>query len=171
MTVRRGSTVVAVVALVAAVAAVLVTFGRAGLGSGATPSPAAVAPPVVVDSTWPSPSVAAVHSTTPTPPAVPSAGASPKAAPFVQHFGDGTTASPLPKQKSPTAPLKVPAFVDGCDHHYGTPTQCVPLVFPAGVAGTEGKCAWLAAHGFTDLIVAGKDSQGLDADGDGVACD
>ncbi|WP_436535807.1 hypothetical protein [Actinoplanes sp. HUAS TT8] len=69
--------------------------------------------------------------------------------------------------KSPTAPLKVPAFVDGCDHNYGTATQCVPLTFPAGVTD---KCAWLAAHGFTDLIVAGKDRQRLDADADGIAC-
>ena len=179
MTVRRASTLAAVVALVAAAAAVLLTLGRAGLaGAGAAPSPAAAPPPApaITDSTWP------LYSTAPAEPSAPppSPSAEPgkatstvavaPAAPFVQHFADGPTASPLPKQKSPTAPLKVSAFVDGCDHNYGTRTQCVPLTFPDGITGVEAKCAWLAAHGFTNLIVAGQDSQGLDPDGDGTAC-
>ncbi len=88
-------------------------------------------------------------------------------APFVQRFTSGPATSPRPTIRSPKAPVKVPAFVDGCDHNYGTPTQCVPLIFPAGVTD---KCSWLAAHGFTALIVAGRDSQRLDADGDGTAC-
>ena len=185
MTLRRGLSFAAVAALVAATAAVLWTLGRAGLTAGTTPAPAAAAAvPAVSDATRPSSAPAPMApvptrsdpATAPSPsPAKPGATADavPAAtpAPFVQHFADGPTASPLPKQKSPTAPLKVSAFVDGCDHNYGTTTQCVPLVFPGGVAGAEGKCAWLATHGFTDLIVAGKDSQGLDADHDGVACD
>ena len=181
MTLRRGLSFAAVAALVAAAAAVLWTLGRAGLTAGTTPAPAAAAAvPAVSDATRPSsapaPMAPVPTRSDPAPsPAKPGATADavPAAtpAPFVQHFADGPTASPLPRQKSPTAPLKVPAFVDGCDHNYGTTTQCVPLVFPGGVAGAEGKCAWLAAHGFTDLIVAGKDSQGLDADHDGVACD
>jgi len=181
MTLRRGLSFAAVAALVAAAAAVLWTLGRAGLTAGTTPAPAAAAAvPAVSDATRPSsapaPMAPVPTRSDPAPsPAKPGATADavPAAtpAPFVQHFADGPTASPLPRQKSPTAPLKVPAFVDGCDHNYGTTTQCVPLVFPGGVAGAEGKCAWLATHGFTDLIVAGKDSQGLDADHDGVACD
>jgi len=187
MTVRRGLTLAAVAALVAAAAAVLVTLGRADLVPGATPSAAAAAAvPTITDTTWPYASTAPATSAAPSPDAKPdqateSPDAEPNAkpdavpaasaAPFVQHFADGPTASPLPKQKSPTAPLKVSAFVDGCDHNYGSPTQCVPLVFPGGVTGVEGKCAWLAAHGFTSVIVAGRDSQGLDTDGDGLACD
>jgi len=184
MTVRRGLTLAVVAALVAAAAAVLLTLGRAGLVSGATPSPAAAAAPTITDSTWPFHSTAPADSTASAKPDAPSPGAKPdkatesadvvpatSAAPFVQHFADEPTASPLPHQKSPTAPLKISAFVDGCDHNYGTRTQCVPLTFPDGVTGAAAKCAWLAAHGFTDLIVAGKDSQGLDADRDGIACD
>jgi hypothetical protein len=174
MTLRRGLTLAAVAALVAAAAAVLVTLGRAGLTSGGTPAPAAL--PIVTRATSPLSPPASV----PTPispvrvsPAAATANVVPSAvpAPFVQHFADGPTASPLPRQKSPTAPLKISAFVDRCDHNYGTRTQCVPLTFPDGITGVEGKCAWLAAHGFTDLVVAGRDSQGLDADGDRTACD
>jgi hypothetical protein len=176
MTVRRGLTVAA---LVAAAAAVLVTLGRAGLTSGNTPAPT-VAHPATTGATWPFSSPAPTRSDSVPPPVKPGGTAvAPTAnvvpavspAPFVQPFADGPAASPLPKQKSPTAPLEVSAFVDGCDHDYGTGTECVPLAFPGGVTGAEGKCAWLAAHGFTDLVVVGRDSQGLDADGDGVACD
>jgi hypothetical protein len=183
MTGRRGVPLVAVFALVAVAAAVLVALSRAGLDAGATPSPVA-ATASGTGSTRPLPPASpAVPVTPPASPAVPvttpvrpvpiSADAVPAGspAPFVQRFADGPAAGPIPRQKSPTAPLKVPAFVDGCDHNYGTPTQCVPLAFPSGVAGATGKCSWLAAHGFTGLIVAGKDSQGLDADGDGTVCD
>ncbi|BCJ41264.1 hypothetical protein GCM10010168_44380 [Actinoplanes ianthinogenes] len=173
MTLRRITTLTAVAALVAAAAAVLVALVRAGLD---TPSPVAAAAPAITDSTWPFPSpTAASRSAAPAvKPAVEPAGTTPPAvapaaspAPFVQHFADGATASPLPAKKSPTAPVKVPAFADGCDHNYGTPTQCVPLTFPAGVTDA---CSWLAAHGFTDLKVAGRDVQNLDPDGDGTAC-
>ncbi|WP_034213383.1 hypothetical protein [Actinoplanes subtropicus] len=186
MTVRRGLTLAAVAALVAAAAAVLVTLGRAGLASGGTPAPAAL--PIVTRATSPLSPPASVPTpisapvSTPVSTPISPVGASPGAetadvvpaaspAPFVQHFADGPTASPLPRQQSPTTPLKISAFVDGCDHNYGTRTQCVPLVFPDGITGVAGKCAWLAAHGFTHLMVAGKDTQGLDADGDRTACD
>ncbi|WP_285550603.1 hypothetical protein [Actinoplanes regularis] len=172
MRIRRALTLAGVVALVAAAAAVLVTLGRAAL----TPSSVAAAP-AVTDSTWPYHSPAPAESGSPPPPGRPGRTATASAlpavspAPFVQHFADGPTAGPQPMRRSPTAPLKVPAFVDGCDHNYGTRTQCVPLAFPDGVTGAAGKCSWLAAHGFTGLIVAGRDVQGLDADGDGTACD
>ncbi|GAA4588933.1 hypothetical protein BJY16_008726 [Actinoplanes octamycinicus] len=175
MTVRRATLVAAVVVLVTATAGFLLILARAGLG---TPSPvAAVADPsptpVVADAS----PTAVVADPSPThslptftslPPPAPSRVVP---APFVQRFAAEPTATPLPPRQSPTAPLTVSAFVDGCDHNYGTPTQCVPLTFPAGVTGTGGKCAWLAAHGFTGLIVAGRDAQDLDADGDGIACE
>lgn len=164
MTVRRLLASTAVVALVAAAAAVLVFLGRAAVTSSSPPLslPAAVSLSSPASSPSPSSSAPSVSSV-----------ASPVAAPapFVQLFSsDEPTTRPLPKLKSPKAPVKVPAFVDGCDHNYGTPTQCVPLTFPDGITGVAAKCAWLDAHGFTGLIVAGRDTQDLDADGDGTAC-
>jgi hypothetical protein len=179
MTTRRGLTLIAVVALVAAAAAVLVTLGRAALTPDTTPSPVAAAPSST-DSVWPFPSPPPATSGSLPPPGKPGATAVPEMpdvvpaaspAPFVQRFADGATIGPLPAQRSPTAPLTVPAFVDGCDHNYGTTTQCVPLAFPGGVTDAAGKCSWLAAHGFIALIVAGRDTQGLDTDGNGTACD
>jgi hypothetical protein len=61
----------------------------------------------------------------------------------------------------------MPANADGCDHNYGSVTQCVPWTFPPG---TSDKCAWLHAHGLTPLKVVGVDRQSLDPDGDRVAC-
>ncbi|MFI1994167.1 hypothetical protein [Actinoplanes sp. NPDC020271] len=170
MTARRLFSLTAVVALVAAAAAVLVLLGRAALTPGDPPSPLAAAaepssPPAPVPSE-PAPPPPGKPVPAATPPANPVPAAAP--APFVQHFASGATAGPLPRRKSPTATVDVPAFVDGCDHNYGTPTQCVPLTFPPGVTD---RCAWLAAHGFTQLLVAGRDDQHLDPDGDGTACD
>jgi hypothetical protein len=88
-------------------------------------------------------------------------------APFLQSFAGQPGVRALPRRPSPTAPLSMPAFADGCDHAYGDPNQCVPLVFPPGTAN---KCAWLAAHGFTAVPVVGEDRQGLDPDGDRRAC-
>jgi hypothetical protein len=58
--------------------------------------------------------------------------------------------------------------VDGCDHSYGTRAQCIPWTFPAGVTD---KCAWLTAHGYQRIPVAGPDRQHLDPDRNGAACD
>ncbi|ATO85400.1 hypothetical protein ACWT_5985 [Actinoplanes sp. SE50] len=164
----------------AAAAAVLVTLGRAAFTPpsvvAAAPAVAATVPPSVVAA---APAVAAT-----VPPSPPAPVASPaerpatasaavpavRPAPFVQHFAGGPAASPAAPRKSPAGPVKVSAFVDGCDHNYGTPTQCVPLTFPGGLTDAATKCAWLTAHGFTSLVVAGRDDQRLDPDGDHVAC-
>ena len=105
------------------------------------------------------------------PPAAPSAApttASPAPAePFVQSFARQPGVRPLKPVPSPTATLKVPVTIDGCDHAYGAATQCVPWTFPVG---TTDKCAWLAEHGFVDVRVVGADRQKLDPDGDKIAC-
>ncbi|MEU4619703.1 hypothetical protein AB0G04_06960 [Actinoplanes sp. NPDC023801] len=89
-------------------------------------------------------------------------------APFVQTFA-GQPGIPRQKPKrKPTAPVKVPPAVDGCDRNYGTIATCVPVRFPAGVTD---KCVWLREHGFEDLKVVGQDRQKLDPERNGIACD
>jgi hypothetical protein len=89
------------------------------------------------------------------------------AAAYVQPFAGGLSASPQTPLPKPTAPVTVAANIDGCDHAYGTISQCVPWEFPAGMTD---KCAWLRAHGFGPLAVHGRDRQQLDTDSDGIAC-
>lgn len=90
------------------------------------------------------------------------------AAPFVQQFAAQPGVKPLPPHASPKTTLSVTPNVDGCDHNYGTKTQCIPLVFPDGVTD---KCRWLQEHDFSAVLVVGKDLQELDTDHDGTACD
>ena len=59
--------------------------------------------------------------------------------------------------------------VDGCDHDYGTPNQCVPWKIPVSTGRTA--CAWLKANGFGQVRVYGRDRQHLDTNQDGIACD
>ncbi|GID28195.1 hypothetical protein [Paractinoplanes brasiliensis] len=149
------------------------------------PAPAAVtpvkaAPPLTRPVPTPAPSVEAalppegvvVAATTAIPSAAPASTAAtpaaPAPAPFVQSFAAQPGVKPLPALPSPTAPLKVPANVDGCDRGYGTRTQCVPWTFPSSATD---KCAWLAAQGFTHLTVHGTDRHQLDPDKNGTACD
>jgi hypothetical protein len=103
-----------------------------------------------------------VASATPTPPP-----AGRRAEPNVQTFAQQEGVAALPPLPSPTTTHAVDVHIDGCDRNYGTPAQCVPLTYPAG---TTDACEWLAAHGFGPLVVVGTDRQGLDRDGDGVAC-
>ena len=136
----------------------------------AAPAPAAAQP---VDSTWPLVDGGRSTASSSTPPATRPAAAAPSpaagaAAPFVQSFADQPGVRPLPAVPSPTATRRVPANVDGCDHAYGDPTQCVPWTFPPG---TTDKCGWLRAHGFGAVRVVGTDRQNLDHDHDGIACD
>jgi hypothetical protein len=188
MTGRRSAAIALAVIAAGAVAVVLVMFARAGLASSATPAPA----PRPTDRTWPfysaspvpaspvpaaaasipaSASASAASIADSVAPAAPTSPAAAGAAPFVQTFAAQPGVRPQPAKPSPKTTLSMPANVDGCDHAYGTRTQCVPLVFPGGVTTAAGKCAWLAAHGFTDLRVAGADHQKLDPDGNRVACD
>jgi hypothetical protein len=92
------------------------------------------------------------------------AGAS--AAPHIMDFAAGSTRTP---EKLPTAdvPSSVSSTIDGCDRNYGTAAQCVPLTLPNGATNW---CAWLAAHGYTNLRVVGVDDKHLDPKGTGIAC-
>jgi hypothetical protein len=99
--------------------------------------------------------------------APPSRAAAAVAEPFVQTFADQPGVRPRPPVPSPTATLRIAANIDGCDHNYGAPTQCVPWTFPAGTAD---KCGWLTEHGFAALKVVGTDRQHLDPDHDRIAC-
>jgi hypothetical protein len=58
--------------------------------------------------------------------------------------------------------------VDGCDHDYGTPNQCVPWAIPG--ATPQAKCAWLAANGFGALKVYRANRQDLPEDAQGYVC-
>ncbi len=58
-------------------------------------------------------------------------------------------------------------YVDGCDHHYGLPTQCVPVNFPPG---TRNRCQWLRQHGLSSIPVSKRDQLKIDTNKDGVAC-
>ena len=65
------------------------------------------------------------------------------------------------------AGVKVPWNVDGCDHDYGAPNQCVPWKIPA--ATPQADCAWLRSAGFGPLQVAGTNRQHLPV-AHGYAC-
>ncbi|WP_328472947.1 hypothetical protein OHA21_11230 [Actinoplanes sp. NBC_00393] len=164
-------------------AVVLVGAGLLTIRFGGDPAAGRLqpgAPPPVprpTDSTWPLSVPVAVpaasSASTPPPttgPAPAPTGREATPAPFVHTFAGQPGVRPLPRKPSPTAPLAVPANVDGCDRSYGTRAQCVPWVFPPGVTD---KCAWLAERGYLDppLAVAGQDRQKLDPDGNGIACD
>lgn len=81
-------------------------------------------------------------------------------------FAAGSTRTP---EKLPTAdvPSSIASTMDGCDRNYGTAAQCVPLALPNGATNW---CAWLAAHGYTNLRVVGVDDKHLDPKGTGIAC-
>jgi hypothetical protein len=68
-----------------------------------------------------------------------------------------------------TQPRPVPLGndVDGCNHDYGEPGQCVPLHLPPG---QHDWCAYLAHHGMAHPKVHGRDSLGLDPRHTGSAC-
>ena len=58
--------------------------------------------------------------------------------------------------------------IDGCDHDYGTPDQCVPWKIPA--SSGQAACAWLKANGFGPLKVVGTNRQHLPEDAQGYVC-
>ncbi len=89
-------------------------------------------------------------------------------APHILPFAD----SPKGPRQGPLAPsngVKVEAGIDGCDHRYGTPAQCVPWTLPAGVKDKD-HCVWLREHGLHTLRVVGDDRLKLDKNRDGIAC-
>jgi hypothetical protein len=171
---RRTLMIVAVLGVLAAGIWLVAAPGE----HNASPAAAPVAPaPRPTDSTWPL-LAAGPPSSSPLPTATADAPSSSPAAqggpteavaePFVQNFAGQPGVKPLKALPSPTKTHFVRPNVDGCDHNYGTVTQCVPWTFPPG---TTDKCAWLAAHGFEELTVAGADRQKLDPDGNRIACD
>ena len=64
--------------------------------------------------------------------------------------------------------IKESWHIDGCDHDYGAPDQCVPWSIPG--ATPQAKCAWLQSNGFGPLAVLGKNRQHLPEDAKGDAC-
>jgi hypothetical protein len=175
-------TVVIVVAVIAATAALswVIAVPARPHAAPAAPAPAAAAP---TDSTWPRYVSSPSPSTTPgqsggpvapptglaaTPPTGGAVAHTADAQPFIQSFAGQPGVAPLKALPSPKQTISVAANIDGCDHAYGLPTQCVPWTFPAG---TTDKCAWLAEHGYTKLRVVAADRQKLDPDGDKIACD
>ena len=107
--------------------------------------------------------IAAAHPAPVLAVSVPAAAPAPHILPFAQDLLGARLALPA-------GPLHVAVAwnVDGCDHDYGSASQCVPWTIPAPAG--QG-CQWLAAHGFGPLKVNGRDRLGLDANQDGIACD
>ena len=93
-------------------------------------------------------------------------------APYVPSFGDGTTAVPAGKTRvvrnKSDAPIKEPVNIDGCDHDYGTGSQCIPWHIPA--SSPQAACAWLKANGFGSLKVYGTNRQHLPENSAGYVC-
>ena len=57
---------------------------------------------------------------------------------------------------------------NGCATGYGEVTQCVPARAPGG---GETTCAYVVTVFPKGIAVTGTDTLGLDADGNGIACD
>ena len=154
-------------------ASILLVGGGLAAGNGPAPPGSAVPGPVATD--WPGLGPVSTTAGSSASPAgaqvVPSATPAPpdgsQAEPHVQTFAQQQGVAALPPLPSPTSTHAVETHIDGCDRNYGTPAQCVPWTFPAG---TTDACGWLAGHGFGPLVVVGTDRQGLDRNGDGIAC-
>ncbi|NJC72539.1 hypothetical protein HC031_22875 [Planosporangium thailandense] len=91
----------------------------------------------------------------------------PVPAPYVHPFADQSDVPTEAAAPSAGVVYSEAAEVDGCDHNYGVPGQCVPWNFPPGVTD---RCAWLVEHGLGAVTVSGRDRQRLDTNRDGVAC-
>jgi hypothetical protein len=90
-------------------------------------------------------------------------------APFVASFGGGVPAGKIRVVKNTRdVPIKEPVNIDGCDHDYGAPGQCVPWQIPA--SSPQAACAWLKANGFGPLKVYGTNRQHLPENAEGYVC-
>jgi hypothetical protein len=69
----------------------------------------------------------------------------------------------------PRVPVPVPLGndIDGCNHDYGEPGQCVPRHLPPGQTNW---CSYLASHRLAHVKVHGRDSLGLDPGHIGLTC-
>jgi hypothetical protein len=63
---------------------------------------------------------------------------------------------------------KVAWNVDGCDHDYGTPNQCVPWQIPGSTSAA--RCAWLESMGFGAIKLYGTNRQDLPENAEGYVC-
>ena len=99
--------------------------------------------------------------------AVSPSAASASPAPYVPYFG-GSTAGNTHVVKNRDVPIKEPVNIDGCDHDYGTGSQCVPWHIPA--SSPQAACAWLKANGFGPLKVYGTNRQNLPENSAGYVC-
>jgi len=99
--------------------------------------------------------------------AVSPSAASASPAPYVPYFG-GSTAGNTHVVKNRDVPIKEPVNIDGCDHDYGTGSQCIPWHIPA--SSPQAACAWLKANGFGSLKVYGTNRQHLPENSAGYVC-
>jgi hypothetical protein len=107
-------------------------------------------------------------SATPTPTlAVSQAALNAAPAPHVL-IADNNMSSQVVKVKPAKAGIKEPWNLDGCDHDYGTPNQCVPWQIPGSTSAA--KCTWLASMGFGSLQVYGTNRQDLPENAQGYVC-
>jgi hypothetical protein len=63
---------------------------------------------------------------------------------------------------------KIAWNVDGCDHDYGSPNQCVPWQIPGSTGAA--RCAWLESMGFGAIKVYGTNRQDLPENAQGYVC-
>jgi hypothetical protein len=89
-------------------------------------------------------------------------------APYVMNFGGDTPGKTRVIKNKSDAPIKEPVNIDGCDHDYGTPGQCVPWQIPA--SSPQAACVWLKANGFGPLKVYGTNRQNLPENSAGYVC-
>jgi hypothetical protein len=88
-------------------------------------------------------------------------------APLVDNFDTSLTGARVKAYKHAYA-VPVPWNVDGCDHDYGQPGQCVPWKIPASTP--QAACAWLKSNGFGPLKVHGRNRQNLPGNAQGYVC-
>jgi hypothetical protein len=100
--------------------------------------------------------------------AVSPSAASASPAPYVMTFDGGTPAKTRIVKNKRDVPVKEPVNIDGCDHDYGAPGQCVPWQIPA--SSPQAACPWLRANGFGPLKVYGTNRQHLPENSAGFVC-
>jgi hypothetical protein len=100
--------------------------------------------------------------------AVSPSAASTDPAPYVMNFGSGTPGKTRIVKNKRAVEVREPRNIDGCDHDYGTPGQCVPWQIPA--SSPQAACAWLKANGFGPLKVYGTNRQNLPENSAGYVC-
>jgi hypothetical protein len=85
---------------------------------------------------------------------------------IITQFARGLTGA---RRILPQIPVPVPLTnaIDGCNHDYGEPGQCIPSRLPTGQTDW---CSYLASHGLAHVKVIGRDSLALDQHHTGRTC-